>query len=138
MKDIREIYPDEDSGWFCIGDYQPLLKSFGYPILLQVDDDDYQGDSRLIFQDGSKYGLLIFGWGSCSGCDSLQGCNSYEEVDALRNGLLNDIKWFGSASSMLEYLNTHDWEGDYSWRDEKARQFVEEAKTLMEGLCKVS
>ena len=69
---------------FC--DYRPMIDSFGYEILLQVDDKDYQGDSRLLFRDVSRYGILIFGWGSCSGCDSLQACESLEDVEKLRNG----------------------------------------------------
>ena len=63
MRPITEVYSDES----YFGDYQPLLESFEYDILLQIDDNDYQGDSRLLFKDGDRFGILTFGWGSCSG-----------------------------------------------------------------------
>ena len=75
---VKSLYPlESESAYFTFYSYQPLLESFG-EILLKVDDEDYSGDSRLIFKKGEMYGFLIFGWGSCSGCDWLQGCNSYE------------------------------------------------------------
>lgn len=125
---VRAMYPQKND-YFSVYDYAPLLKSFG-EILLQVDDSDYQGDSRLIYKRGANYGLLIFGWGSCSGCDSLQACNSYEEIEELRKQLENDIKW-GTVEELLTYLNTHDWEGDYSWHAEETKQFVAKAKDLL-------
>lgn len=131
MKPINEVYPE------CIGtsldgeeyfnypfDYTPLLDSFGYTTLLQVDDDDFQGDSRLLFQDGTRCGLLIFGWGSCSGCDALQSCESIKEIEDLRSSLLNSIKWFDTPAECLHYFNTHDWRGDYSWHDKETGKFV--------------
>lgn len=125
MKDIREVYPE------LTGDYQPLLLSLGFSILLQVDDDDYQGDSYLLLQVGPKFGILIFGWGSCSGCDALQGCNSYEEVETLRQELFAKIRWFADGILCLEYVNTHDWEGEFSWFTKEGRFFLEQAKQLL-------
>lgn len=63
---------------YCEGpsSYQPIMDSFGN-IILQVDDNDYQGDSRLLYREDDRIGFLQFGWGSCSGCDSLQACHSY-------------------------------------------------------------
>lgn len=140
MKDIREVYPlsdyDVENGetfpW--VSDYVPMLESMG-AVLLQVDDDDYQGDSRVLYRDGERVGLLIFGWGSCSGCDALQACSTYGEVDALRGELLNGIKWFASPADALQYFNTHDWEGDYSWSDDKSREFVAKAQALLAGMA---
>src|SRR5581483_8336566 len=115
MKPINEVYPehakDEAEGdyFYGPGSYQPLLESFGYDIVLQVDDDDYQGDSRLIFKDDSRYGLLIFGWGSCSGCDSLQACDSMKEIEQLRADIHNNIIWKDSAAELLEFTEKRDW-----------------------------
>lgn len=62
-KPLQEIYPGADKGYFSEEDYVPLLQSFGYEILLQVDEDDYQGDSIVIFRDtdSARYGYLMFG-----------------------------------------------------------------------------
>ena len=130
MKPIREVYPEaaESIFGFSVGDYTPLLESFGYTKLLQVDDNDWQGDSRLLYQDGNRYGVLTFGWGSCSGCDALQGCSTYEEVDTLRTNLHNSIIWRDGKTEMLTYMREHDWQGDYNYSPE----FIEKAITILE------
>lgn len=141
MKPIQEVYPEvakelaEDNYFSAPGDYQPLLKSFGYEIAVQVDDKDYSGDSRLLLKDGARLGILIFGWGSCSGCDALQRCNSFAEIDELRTELFDQIKWFDSKQEALSYVRGHDWEGDYGWRsgDGKAKEFVQRVLEILEA-----
>ena len=139
MKPIKEVYPvseyyvDHGAGAYFTApyDYSPLLESFGYKILLQVDDDDYQGDSRLIFKDDERYGLLIFGWGSCSGCDALQACGSYEEVEELRNELLNEIHWESGRSAMWAYTSEKDWELEWSYHSTGTKRFIDKALDLL-------
>ena len=139
MKTIKECYPDafdaHDGSFssYGVGDYRPLLESLGHEILLQVDDNDYQGDSRLILKDGDRYGLLVFGWGSCSGCDSLQACATVEEIEELRDGLVSNIIWHDSKDSMLDFIRSRDWEAQYSWHAEETRDFVKQAIILLGG-----
>lgn len=113
---IKEVYP----GWDEAGDFEyawgvpdrtygPLLESTGFEILVQEDEDDYQGDSVVLFAHGEYRGILIFGWGSCSGCDALKGCFSYKDIEELREKLCNDIRWFKTSGKFLEYLENHDW-----------------------------
>ena len=103
MKKAKELY--ENKGYWY--DYQPMLDEFG-EILLQVDDDDYQGDSFLIYKKGNKYGLLIFGWGSCSGCDALQACDNIDEVQELMDSLYDSITWFNSLQELKNYISNND------------------------------
>jgi hypothetical protein len=131
MRTAIELYPDyaqkEHRSFYGPGDYQPILNSFG-EIVVQVDDNDYQGDSRVLYRNGSKFGWLQFGWGSCSGCDALQACSSMGDIQNLIDELNSQIKWFDSASACLDFFNSHDWEGDYSWHRKEQRKFIEEAK----------
>ena len=129
---VKQLYPDYEK-YNGTGDYNPLIRSFG-EVLLQVDDNDYQGDTRVILKKGDVYGLLIFGWGSCSGCDALQACNSYKEIEELREELERSIQW-RSAKDLLTYFLEHDWEGDYSWLDKEARQFVAEGIKLLSTIA---
>jgi hypothetical protein len=137
MKPINQVYPehaqDELANRYFSGpsDYAPLLESMGYGILLRVDDEGYQGDSRLILRDGPRYGVLIFGWGSCSGCDALQACQSMREIEELREKLNSDIKWFETRAETLSYFKTHRWEDDYGWCMKETRQFVAEGKRIL-------
>lgn len=125
MKTAAELYPkyEGDDYWYSTGDYQPMLEEFG-SILVQVDDHDYQGDSRLLYEKDGKYGYLIFGWGSCSGCDALQACGSQEEVQELMDSMSHDIKWFDSLDELKAYFTSKDWELEWSHGDE-TKEFIE-------------
>lgn len=120
MIKAEEIY--ESVNW--IYDYQPILNAIGN-VLIQVDDDDYQGDSRLLYEKEGKFGYLIFGWGSCSGCDALQACESMNDVQDLIDGLVNDVKWFDSLGELKEYFKEKDWELEYSWHSSETKEFIE-------------
>lgn len=134
MRPIKEVYPDaisEDGYWWGASGYNPLLESLGHKILLQVDDHDYQGDSRLILKNAkNQYGLLIFGWGSCSGCDALQACDSYAALDALRTKLNNRIEWM-SKKALYLYIVNKDWEVEWAWHADETKEFIEKAQALL-------
>ena len=119
--DVKKLY-DADSiiGW---GDYRPMLEAFGN-IAIQVDDDFYSGDSRLLYDENGKIGFLIFGWGSCPGCDALQACDTLDEVQELCDELQGNIKWFDNKQQALEWFSTHDWEGNYYWHLDETKEFV--------------
>lgn len=133
----RDLYPEElkrDDGktyiyslW--IDDYGPILRSFG-KILLQVDDDNHQGDSRVIYKKNGQYGFLFFGWGSCSGCDELQACASEKDVDELIVKMRNDIKWFDSKEELKEFLDKRDWEG-YGLYGDETKKFLEQYPEIL-------
>jgi hypothetical protein len=93
--------------------YDNLLASFDVPVVLKVDDNDYQGDSRLLLKDGERWGILTFGWGSCSGCDAYEACSGLADYVELRDQLWNDIHWEADASALLAYIDGKDWSLDY-------------------------
>ena len=125
MKKADEIY-DNSWGWW---DYQPMLNEFGN-ILLQKDERDYQGDSFLIYEKDDKYGYLTFGWGSCSGCDALQGCNSISEVQELVDRLYSSIEWFDSLDALKEYFEETDWTLQYQYSIPEFKEFLIEVENL--------
>lgn len=135
MKKAVEIYPDAYDGqheyFFGPSDYQPILEEFG-TILTQIDDEDYQGDSRVLLKKDNKYGILIFGWGSCSGCDSLQACDSYEEIDQLIESFYNDIIWFDSLEDCKKWVRERDWELQYCFHCDETKQFIENVLNYQE------
>ena len=134
MKTALELYSEEygtDNLMGCIFDYTPILEQFG-EILIKVDDDDYQGDSYLIYKKENSYGYLRFGWGSCSGCDALQACNTIQEVQELMDTLYNSIIWFVSLAELKEYFANKDWELEYSWHIECFKDFLNQVKKLKE------
>lgn len=132
-----ELYADcAGDGYFSSpSSYQPMLDSFG-TILVQVDDNDYQGDSRVLYRDGQRFGWLQFGWGSCSGCDALQACDSFAEIEKLMEELCSQVRWFDSAAECLKFFNEHDWESDYSNDREEQKKFIADCKAYLSGVAK--
>lgn len=129
LRPVREVYPEHEGRWGGPCDYGPLLRSLGAAVILQVDEGGWQGDSWVLLRDGARFGYLQFGWGSCSGCDALQGCHSFEDIEKLQRELAEAIQWFDSREQAAAWFEAHDWGGDYpnSDRDE----FVRRAKRLL-------
>ena len=135
MKTAFELFSEEYGTDHLTGeiyDYTPILEQFG-EILIRVDDEDYNGDSYLIYKKDGKYGYLIFGWGSCSGCDALQGCDTIQEVQELMNSLYNGITWFDSLAALQDYFAEKDWSLEYCYHIETFKKFRLEVKNLKDG-----
>ena len=141
MATASEIYGDSSLwSWYGDGandcsfsapyDYEPILASFG-EIAVKEDTDDYQGDSWVLYRDGDRWGYLCFGWGSCSGCDSLQGCSNERELDELIARLRDDVKW-GSREEIAAFIDKHDWEGAWYGRCEPAKRFRRRAAEALQ------
>jgi hypothetical protein len=112
--------------------YHDLIDTMGVETLLQVDDNDYQGDSRVLVRDYHRYGLLFFGWGSCSACDALQAVEGNEaEIARLRDDLRRSIHWENSAAGLLAYIDGKDWSLDVRGDDEACRAFRERAGQIL-------
>lgn len=69
--------------------------------------------------------------GSCSGCDALEACDTYAEVDELINKLKDDIKWL-PRKEMIEYFHSKDWKTEATWRDEESDKFKKECLEALE------
>lgn len=126
----KNNYEDEDYYY----SYDTLIDSFEVTVLLKVDEGGYQGDTRLLVQDGSRYGLITFGWGSCSGCDALEAAGGdIAEITKLRDLIWQGAHWEDSAKALLTYIESKDWSLDYSWNDE----FLGKAKDILASTAAV-
>ena len=121
---------DKGEPYYTLCDYTPILESFG-KIVSRWDQDDYQGDSVVFLENKGSLGLLIFGWGSCSGCDALQSCSSVEELGRLLDGLSNSIKWFDNSQDAILYFKQKDWEGTHLWNQEGFQEYLKEAEKFL-------
>jgi len=132
MLDVKKLYPDcvESYGygpgewWSGPSSYQPIIDAIGN-VLAQEEDHDYQGDTFVLYGGdinyrgaGSVYGILVIGWGSCSGCDSLQACDSYGELQSLADRLESSVQWL-SVDELREWIKGDEARNDwYQWSDE--------------------
>jgi hypothetical protein len=130
--DVKALYPDaeEDGEYgrsFNAHDYEPMVRALGQRVLAEGEAGYYQGDSFKLIADGSepdqRYGLLTFGWGSCSGCDWLESCADYEALQELADHLQDSVLWFSDKEALRKYMQEHDWEGDWHWDHESSHEF---------------
>jgi len=128
-----DMESDPTYGYLDGPGYGGLIESLGVKIVLDVSDDDYQGDSYLVLQDGEKWGVLTYGWGSCSGCDAYEACHTVESMSELRDGLEAGISWYDSLDGLKAYLaesgNFNSWREDDDLRNSVAK-FKREAAAL--------
>lgn len=131
MKDLVCDSQDKTDGynWGCSHSYGELVNSMEYEIVFDEHDNDYQGDSYYLLQDGERYGVLVFGWGSCSGCDALQACSSHGEVVELRDNLHEGITWHDTKEAFVTWVSEKDFETEwYMWSGGAGNEFVRQLK----------
>ena len=88
--------------------YDGIVETFEVEVLLSEYDNDYQGEAFYLLRDSDQYGYLVFGWGSCSGCDWLESCyGDIAGMTELRDSLWDNVQW-RSKSEMLVYLQEKD------------------------------
>ena len=121
-----ELTSDGESTFYGPSDYAPLVSAIG-AILVESTDNDYRGYSRFLLRgEDGRVGVMLFGWGSCSGCDALQACDTYAEIDKLAVELSAGVKWFANGVEAIAYLKSKDWEGTTQYQDDDASgAFVE-------------
>jgi|JI9StandDraft_1071089.scaffolds.fasta_scaffold16445_2 hypothetical protein len=108
--------------------YDDLINSMELTTLVEGMDHDYQGDSYYLFENDGQYGLLIFGWGSCSGCDALEAAyNDYDQIVALRDDLWNSIQWM-TRTEMVQHINAKDFNGEFYMYTDEGKAFVKAIK----------
>jgi len=97
----KETFPDSVyESWNGSPSHRELIESLGVEVYREERFGSYQGDMIMILKDTysnnieyiTHYGFLIFGYGSCSGCDSLLACESFEDLEELRNRYESQIK----------------------------------------------
>jgi hypothetical protein len=126
---INDLYPETiekigDEEFFSYQyDYTPMIESFG-EVIIRVNVRDYQGDTWALLKRDCEYGYLQFGWGSCSGCDALQRCESVAEIAELYDRLAASIVW-RTKEETIKWFKEHDWEGDYCYYEEEFKSFLD-------------
>jgi len=133
---IWAVYGKGRDEYEAPGDYDPLVKSLGPDLLVQVDEDSYNGCSFLLYgTPGGQYGFLSFGWGSCSGCDALRQCESWGDVETLRKRLLGDIHWASDRLQMWLWLTDEEIQTlKWHWGSVSFAEFLKHAARQMFGV----
>jgi hypothetical protein len=114
MTGLPDVAYDDEHSWGT--SYDALIETMGY--------DDYQGDTFLLVRKGERYGVLMYGWGSCSGCDAAQAVGSLKEANELRDQLYNGITWNDSLEDLTKWLAGDDEELQWYGHRDTYKKFV--------------
>ncbi len=63
----------------------------------------WQGDYVYLLKNGDKYAFTVIGYGSCSGCDALEGCENDEQFNQLKEEIIRWIVW-GTKQEVYDYV----------------------------------
>lgn len=119
-----------DWGWSA-GDQVDALEYYIDPahirILAYEGVGDYEGEYFAILKCEGRIIIWRASFGSCSGCDGLEGENGYEYIkDTLQEGNTRQFENFEDAE---DYIKVN--RGDYLW-DEFPMELFETAKRVKE------
>lgn len=129
--------------------YTQMVDSFGHEVLAFETTGSYQGDHwALLKSEDSRLGFMNFGYGSCSGCDNLQGEFDFrdeywedtddtqwyhtvlsplglEKWDEFCKGYEDSIRWFNTGEELVTWLVDKDGlELQWFGSDDEFRQDV--------------
>lgn len=101
--------------------YKGLLNGV-VEVLASQSVGDYQGDMFMVVTDDrfltERVGWLVVGYGSCSGCDAYEACDTaVERVDLLAS-IVRGIRWFDSLDDLKKWLSTQDFAANYWYAHE--------------------
>ena len=134
---IQEDFPDAQTPYsFQCPSYEQLVASLGLETLLREADDGYSGSTYMIVRepDTDRVGFLTFSWGSCSGCDDVEGANTYEDAENIRAGLRDEINWAESRAALRAWIDTAAWDDAHRWGDAGA-VFKAKALEMLPAIC---
>lgn len=132
-----------DSDWnrefgYYAGGYSSLVEAMPGEVALWVTGGSYQGDHYVLLKQHDLYGYLSIGYGSCSGCDALESCESFAEVKHLYEELMSDIVW-RKADAMIEFFTDKTRpENRWEWFEEDFKhEFVPQALGILDAAASV-
>lgn len=91
--------------------YADLVRTMGVEIVSEKEFGSYQGDLVYHVRRGDTLGILVCGYGSCSGYDALQAAEGYSDnltegvlrdLTALRDQLQAEILWPSPGQTLAE------------------------------------
>lgn len=87
--------------------YTEVLRSLGLRFLAAKDLGYYQGDwvGLIHDDDANRFGLVIIGYGSCSGCDEWYAAETIERKLEIIQKIVAGVKWFDSLDLAKVYIN---------------------------------
>lgn len=109
----REV---DDGPWGI--DYLDLFTGRGLTVLLSSQFGSWQGDYAVVVSNPEgQFAMTVFGYGSCSGCDALEGAETWEDIEVMADSFSSNLTWFNSPQEVYEAAAAAEAEeaAKYSW-----------------------
>lgn len=110
--------------------YDDIVESWGFEIINTAMIGDYTGDFVAILYTQGMYGLFVHGYGSCSGCDELLGCETDQDMIDLARDLRNTIRSYPDFESLKHDSLKKDGRFWYMY-DKSFEGFLNETESLI-------
>lgn len=122
--------------------YEDLVESLEYEVLKEERFGDYEGDLLFVLRDGGKYGYVVIGYGSCSGCDNLEGRlgydgwtqESHEAVTELRDEIHRSIRWADSLEDLLTLMTPEQTDIHWYGNDDECKSIFARLRTELKEM----
>lgn len=82
--------------------HDDIVKTWGFEIINTAMIGDYTGDFVAVLYTQGVYGLFVHGYGSCSACDELLGCETDQDMINLARNLQNTIRPYPDFESLKQ------------------------------------
>lgn len=114
--------------------YEELVTIGGEQVVASADIGSYQGDLLFLVKNSDgQFAFVEVGYGSCSGCDWLQGNEGdIPALQGMADSLNPSEEDYKSAIDMLAWVMDRDWKDHYYYQDEDAKGFVTDMIQLLQ------
>ena len=134
MKDIANFCTSPYYSDFTTPSYGDIINSFECESIFSEILGSYQGDELHFLKDkDGRYGILVFGYGSCSYCDALEGCSSVQDVKDLQESLFGSIEW-GTKEETIERINGAEKRNAWTWHETGTKEFYLKILEYLSGV----
>lgn len=110
--------------------HDDIVKSWGFEIINTAMIGDYTGDFVAVLYTQGVYGLFVHGYGSCSACDELLGCETDQDIIDLARNLQNTIRPYPDFESLKQDSLKKDGRFWYMY-DKGFEEFLNETENLV-------
>jgi hypothetical protein len=94
-------------------EYEDVFSLLFDKVLINEQCGSYSGDYVVFGIRCGRFGMVVAGYGSCSGCDALLAGTDSDDLIELFKSLYNESRMFGTWAGLREWIKKHDWEGDW-------------------------
>ncbi len=132
IEDLKKYLINKDiiKEWYAGGQLEALRFYLDKKVLILVEymENEYQGECSAVLFADDKFFLWRGSFGSCSGCDALEGSNGYEYIE----DTMTSVKEFEDIREIVAYLKSHN--KDFLYSDDVSKEIVKKCSEFIDEI----